>query len=79
MIRGVQICCIKHNADYAKLSQFLTHGSRTTDLDVIMSNATNFHEWQGASECVVAQETTGVRISFFSYIKDASGRVYRSV
>ena len=28
-------------------------------------------QWQGLSECVAAQKTTGVRISFFSCIKDA--------
>ena len=67
----VKLGFIEHNADYAKLSQVLKHGGVATDFDVIMSNATKLHEWQSVSECVVAQETTGIRISFFSCMKDS--------
>ena len=67
----VKIGYIEHIADYAKLSQVIKHGGVATDFDVIMSNATKLHEWQGVSECVVVQERTEVRISFFSCIKNA--------
>ena len=61
----------EHMADYTKLSQVLEHGGIAMDFDVIMINYTKLVKMQELSECVLVQEGTEIRISFFSCIKGA--------
>ena len=66
-----QIQFIEHIADYAKLSQALKHGGLALDFDVVLINASKLYEAQRLSECVLIQDEDGIRVGFFSCVKNS--------